>query len=321
MHTQSIDPWRHDHTFGQDREKTGERRTLIVILVTLGAMAVEIIAGLVLGSMALLADGLHMASHSVALGLSAFAYIYARRHAKDSRFSFGTGKVNSLAGFTSAILLLGFALLMAFESIDRFFHPVTIEYNYAIVVAVFGLVINGASMLILGGSDGFHHDEHKQSHTHTHQDHNLRSAYLHVLADALTSLLAIFALLGGKFFGQAWLDPTMGVVGALLVANWSRGLIRLASGVLLDLQGPQSVQKTIIESIEQESDNRISDLHFWSVGPGIYATEIAVVTCQPRDPDYYKALLPNDLGLAHKAVEVHLCPHHGENNGSISQCP
>jgi cation diffusion facilitator family transporter len=307
MNSLSIDPWKHDHSFGQQKPRPGERRTRIVVAITLCTMVIEITAGLVFGSMALLADGLHMASHAVALGLSSLAYIYARRRADDARFSFGTGKVNALAGFTGAVLLVGFASIMAIESFGRFLNPVVISYDYAIVVAVLGLVVNGICVVILGGHGHDPHKEHSAAEHghHDHEDHNLRSAYLHVLADALTSFLAIFALLAGKVFGKVWLDPIMGIVGALLVANWSRGLIRQTGRVLLDRQGPAQIDAAVRSAIEADSADRVSDLHVWSIGPGIYAAEIALVSETPRQPDDYKALLPDHLGLVHVTVEVH----------------
>ena len=210
----------HVHHFGQAEPRAGEARTRIVVLLTAVTMVVEIVAGLVYGSMALLADGLHMASHDSALGLALIAYIYARRHAHDRRFSFGTGKVNALAGFASAVVLALFALMMAGESLRRFFEPVPIAFNEAIVVALLGLVVNGLSVGIL--RDHHEHDHHGE---HEH-DHNLRAAHLHVLADALTSLLAIFALLAAKHFGAVWMDPAMGIVGGILVALWAWGLLK-----------------------------------------------------------------------------------------------
>jgi len=300
MHTESVERWVHDHTFGQDRKKSAEHRTLIVIVITLATMAVEVAAGIAFGSMALLADGLHMGSHASALTISAFAYYYTRRHAKDARFNFGTGKVSSLAGFASAVMLALFALVMAGESIARFISPVAIGFNQAIFVAVLGLLVNGVCLLILGG----------HGHSPGHQDHNFRSAYLHVLADALTSVLAIFALLAGKYMRQVWLDPFMGIVGAVLVVRWSWGLLRSSARVLLDLQPPGDVLEAIRKSIESEGDNRVSDLHVWSVGPGIYAAEIGIVSSRPLDPDGYYSLLPEELGLVHVTFETHLCAAH-----------
>jgi cation diffusion facilitator family transporter len=298
MHKQSVDRWQHDHIFGQDQQRVGERRTLIVIAVTATMMVVEITTGILFGSMALLADGLHMGSHAVALLIALIAYIYARRHAGDERFSFGTGKVNALAGFTGAILLAVFALLMAWESFDRLLHPVPIAFNGAILVAVIGLFVNGGCAVIL--DTGHSHDHH--------HDHNLRSAYLHVIADALTSVLAIAALLTGKYLGWKWMDPLMGVVGATLVARWSVGLLRISSGVLLDRQAPAELRTGIVQALEKVEGDRVADLHVWSIGPGIWAAEVVVVTDAPQPPDQYKARLPEELHLVHVAVEVHRCP-------------
>jgi cation diffusion facilitator family transporter len=309
MHTDTLKNWKHDHTFGQELKKPGENRTWIVIALTGSMMVIEIIAGIIFGSMALLADGLHMASHAVALAINAFAYLYARRHAADSRFSFGTGKVNALGGFTGAILLAGFAAFMAFESIERLFNPVEIQFMNAIIVAGIGLAVNGASVFILGDHHGHDHDhEHDHHHGHSHDhDHNLRSAYFHVLADALTSFTAIFALLAGKYLGAAWMDPVMGIVGSLLVANWSRGLLRDTSGVLLDRQVDEEVREKVVQSIEQLGDEKVADLHLWSIGPNIYNANLALVTHNPKSPDYYKEQLPDDIGLVHSTIEVHRC--------------
>jgi cation diffusion facilitator family transporter len=301
MHTESVERWVHDHTFGQDQRKSAERRTLAVSVVTVLTMIVEIGAGLAFGSMALLADGLHMGSHASALAISVFAYRYTRTHATDARFNFGTGKVSSLAGFTSATILALIAMAMIWESIGRFLSPVAIRFNQAILVALLGLIVNGACLAILGGHGSFRHDHHD------HHDHNFRSAYLHVLADALTSVLAIFALLFGKYLGQPWLDPFMGLVGAALVVRWSWGFLRSSARVLLDLQAPDEVLASIRKAIESEGDNRVSDLHVWSVGPGIHAAEIAIVSSRPLAPDDYYKLLPGELGLVHVTVETHRC--------------
>ncbi|HEX7081225.1 MAG TPA: CDF family Co(II)/Ni(II) efflux transporter DmeF [Gammaproteobacteria bacterium] len=356
MHDEQLERWQHSHSFGQDLKRPGERKTFIVIALTATMMIVEIAAGLAFGSMALLADGLHMASHAAALGINAFAYVYARRHAHDARYSFGTGKVNTLGGFTGAVLLAGFALVMAAESIARIVAPVPIAFDHAILVAVLGLVVNGVSVLILehrgggapvdlalvplhshepdargevahvrdagheqahaGGHGHFHAghghghvhaDSHGHAHVHAGHDHNLVSAYLHVLADALTSLLAIFALLGAKYFGFTWMDPLMGIVGAVLVARWSLGLLRVTSAILLDRTAPDSVCRAIRESIESRDDNRIADLHVWNVGPDIYSAQLSVVTHAPKPPEHYKRLVPPHLGIVHIAVEVHRC--------------
>jgi len=316
-------------------------------------MVVEIAAGVVYGSMALLADGLHMGSHALALGISVAAYVYARRRAGDPRFSFGTGKVNALGGFTGAILLLGFAVLMAWESVGRLVSPVPIVFDQAIAVAVVGLLVNGISVALLGvhgdhghdhshdhahptpsaptppvepigaGGEGHDHDHsHEHAHDHAHEDahdpapegpqpaaaggedHNLRSAYLHVLADALTSFFAIFALLGGKVFGLTWLDPVMGIAGSILVASWSWGLLRQTSSVLLDHQAPEAIRARVRAALEVGGD-RLADLHVWSIGPGIWAAEVSLVTVEPRSPEEYKARIPAGLGLEHVTLEVH----------------
>jgi len=313
MNAPSTSNVKHDHVFGQDQKRPGELRTLIVIVLTAATMVLEITAGLIFGSMALLADGLHMASHAVALAIAMFAYIYARRHAHDQRFSFGTGKVNSLAGFTGALLLAGFALIMAWESVARLISPVEIAFNQAIAVAVIGLIVNGLSVFILDVGDGHDHGHghghdhehgHGHDHDHGHHDHNLRSAYLHVLADALTSVLAIVALLAGKYWGWHWLDPVMGVVGALLVARWSVGLLRSTSRVLLDHQGPVSLRDAIHGKLEELPDTEIADLHLWQIGPGIYSLVLSVVSSDPQPPDFYKRRLSHLSGVAHITIEV-----------------
>ena len=315
-------PWRHDHSFGQDFKRPGERKTQFVIAITATMMVVEIVAGALFGSMALLADGLHMASHAVALTINAFAYVYARRHARDAAYSFGTGKVNTLGGFTGAVLLAGFAVVMAAESVQRLVVPLPIAFDQAIFVAVVGLVVNGVSMVILGHDHDHDHDTttitslghdrepgHEHGHEHGHEgrahDHNLMSAYLHVLADALTSVLAIVALLAAKYFGYTWMDPLMGIVGAVLVARWSVGLLRETSAVLLDRSAAEPVRDEIRASLEAVDGNRVTDLHVWCIGLNLYAVVVGVVTPVPREPQHYKSLLPNDLGIVHATVEIH----------------
>jgi cation diffusion facilitator family transporter len=312
MHDENLQSWQHSHTFGQELKRPGEQRTLIVIAITATMMVIEIFTGILYGSMALLADGLHMASHAAALSINAFAYVYARRNANNTEYSFGTGKVNALGGFSGAVLLAVFALLMAGESLERLINPVDIIFNQAILVAVLGLVVNGLSVFILGVHDHHHdhedHDHHDHHHSHAHHhDHNLKSAYLHVMADALTSVLAIVALLAAKYFGLIWMDPAMGIVGAILVARWSLGLLRTTSGVLLDRQGPEGIQHKIKESIEEDKDSQVADLHLWSIGPNIYAVVVSVVAHDPATPDEYKARLPQNLGLEHISIEVHGC--------------
>jgi cation diffusion facilitator family transporter len=288
----------HDHHFGQAVPRFGEARTRAVVTLTAVMMLIEIAAGLIYGSMALLADGLHMASHASALGLSLAAYIYARRHAHDRRFSFGTGKINSLAGFASAVVLALFALAMAGESVHRFLEPVPISFDQAIAVAFLGLVVNVLSVVILHDQHG--HQHHGRGHEH---DHNLRAAHLHVLADALTSLLAIVALLAAKFTGAVWMDPAMGLVGGALVAFWSWGLLKTTGSVLLDRQASDEVIGRIRHAVERDSGLEIVDLHVWAIGPGYRAAILSVRGNRPPSRDHIARLVPSDLGIAHLTVE------------------
>jgi cation diffusion facilitator family transporter len=306
--TTNIHKYRHSHAFGQERVRMGERRTLTVIVITGVMMVAEITAGVVFGSMALLADGLHMASHATALGINAYAYVYARRHAHDERFSFGPGKVNALGGFTGAILLAVFAAVMGWESFMRILAPVEIAFNQAISVAFLGLAVNGTAVFILRTThDDPSEDAGDEIHNHDH-DHNLRSAYLHVLADALTSILAIVALFTAKYFDTLWMDPLMGIAGAILVSRWSLGLLRATANVLLDKQGPEHLQAMIKSRIEDNARDRIADFHLWSIGPNLYSLIIGVVTSDPKPAAYYKKLLPENMELAHVTVEVLQAP-------------
>lgn len=288
----------HDHRFGQDERRSGEARTVAVILLTTITMLVEVWAGIAYGSMALLADGLHMASHAAALGVAAIAYIAARRWAGDPRFSFGTGKINALGGFTGAVLLAGFAVFMASESLSRFVNPVSIRFNEAIAVAILGLVVNGVSVAIL------HQKGSGSPHSHHDHDHNLRAAFFHVLADALTSLLAIVALLAAKFFGATWMDPMMGIVGSILVARWSWGLLRDTSGVLLDRQAPANSVERLRQFLHECGATRVLDLHMWSIGPGLWAAVATVESNESEDDQTFAGALPEDLGVVHLTVEV-----------------
>ena len=291
--------WNHEHSFGQDKKRSSETRTIIVILITASMMCIEIVAGLAYGSMALLADGLHMASHTAALSISAYAYYFARKRTHDRSFSFGTGKVNSLGGYTGAILLLIFALMMVYESIHRLLKPEDILYNQAILVAVIGLIVNGASMLILG------HDEH---HHHGH-DHNLRAAYLHVLADTLTSFLAIIALLAAKFYAWNWMDPIMGIIGAILITKWSIGLLKQSGNVLLDRQGPDHLVKSVEKVIKSmPSKPEIVDLHIWLIGPNIFSAAITVLANEEKCIGcLIKSEIKNISAIVHTTIEVHQC--------------
>ncbi|MCU0305560.1 MAG: CDF family Co(II)/Ni(II) efflux transporter DmeF [Thermoanaerobaculales bacterium] len=296
----------HNHTFGQAEPRTGEARTRLVVILTALTMVVEIVAGLAFGSMALLADGLHMASHAAALGFAWLAYVLARRHANDPRLSFGSGKVNTLAGFTSAVILAVFALMMAGESLHRLFAPVAIAFDQAIVVAVLGLVVNGVSVLILqdrhrhgDGDGGDHHHEHEH-----HHDHNLRAAHLHVLADTLTSILAIVALLAARLLGAVWMDPAMGIVGGALVAIWAWNLARDTAAVLLDRQAPDRVTDEVRRALAQAGRIEVLDLHVWSIGPGVRAAIVSVSSPEPLRRRDIAELIPDDLGIAHLTIEV-----------------
>jgi cation diffusion facilitator family transporter len=304
--------------FEQDHKRAGEARTLLVVGITAIMMVVEIVAGIVYGSMALLADGLHMASHAAALGIAVFAYVVSRRLARDSGFTFGVGKINSLAGFTSAVLLMGFALLMATESVDRLLHPLAIDFDHALLVATVGLAVNGACAWVLmstpheHGHAHAHHHDHDHDHDHDHEDdheqrhdHNLRAAYLHVLADALTSVLAIVALLAGKYFGANWLDPVIGIMGAILVARWSYGLIGDTAKVLLDRQADDQMARLLRESIETGGADQVTDLHYWTIGHDIYAAELVIVSSNPSTPAHYRSLIPDHLNVVHATIEVH----------------
>lgn len=264
--------------------------------------------------MALLADGWHMATHVAALGISLFAYRYARMHAEDQRYTFGTGKVGVLGGFASAVVLAVVAALMGLESAHRFLSPQAIRFDQSILVAVIGLVVNLLSAWWLGGREdsGPGHDA---ATPHDH-DHNLKAAYLHVLADALTSLLAILALLSGKFFGWVWMDPLMGLVGGILIGAWSYGLLRDTGHILLDSAHEPEILDAVRSAIEAESDDRVSDLHVWKVSAGRYAAIVSVVTREPMPPEHYKDRLAGLDGLVHVTVEVHRCA--GEDCRNLS---
>ena len=310
-----FDHHRHPHVYlGADHARN-ERRAWWVVGLTAAMMVLEIGAGLAFGSMALLADGVHMATHAGALAISGFAYAYARRHADDARYTFGTGKVGDLAGFASALLLGVFALGIAIQSFERLFQPVTIQYREAIAVAVLGLVVNLVSALLLQGDHGHAHDHGDHDHDdHArngagdggHADHNLRAAYVHVLADALTSVLAIAALIAGSVVGWVWMDPLMGVVGAIVIARWSWGLMRDTGRVLLDASADPALAARIRTQIEREGD-RIADLHLWRVGPGRYAAIVVVVTTGSNGVTAYRQRLDDIEALAHVTIEVQAC--------------
>ncbi len=301
MQSASVDDLAHDHVFlGHDHDRN-TRRVLWVVALTLGMMIGEIVAGLLFNSMALLADGFHMATHAGALTVAACAYLLARRYAEERRFTFGTGKIGDLAGFASALVLGLVALGIAIESLLRFINPQPVAFFEATLIAVLGLLVNLLSAALLGPD----HHHHGHDHAHDHHDHetadhghdnNLRSAYVHVLADALTSVLAIAALLGGRFLGWTWLDPAMGVVGAVVIASWSWSLMRAASSVLLDMTDPH-VETEIRELVAEKEGARIVDLHLWRVGPTGHAAIVSVVGDDAED-------IRRRLGPVHEIVHL-----------------
>ncbi|MEI6809925.1 MAG: CDF family Co(II)/Ni(II) efflux transporter DmeF [bacterium] len=307
MHTKNITPWTHSHAFAA-ADSGNERRIGIVAIVTAVTMAVEIVAGLAYGSMALLADGWHMGTHVAAMGISLFAYRYARHHAQDPRFTFGTGKVGVLGGYSSAIVLAVVALVMAGESVLRFFTQPVIYFDQAIVVAVAGLVVNLLSALLLrGGAHHHHHHDHgDKDHGHVH-DHNFRAAYLHVVADALTSVLAIIALVLAKKLGYIWLDPLMGIVGSALIARWAYGLLKDTGHILLDVAVEQNLLKSIRSVIEAGTTDRVSDLHVWKVGPSDYSAIVSIVSDHSQGANHYRKMLSGIEELSHINVEVNEC--------------
>lgn len=299
MHIRTLEQWQHSHNFSGTNEK-GEQRTQYVLILTVITMVVEIVAGSLYGSMALLADGWHMGTHVAAFLITIFAYRYARRHARNPAFAFGTGKVTVLGGFSSAVALAVVALVMAVESLERIMNPETIHFNQAIAVAGIGLLVNVISAFML-------RDEHGHAHDHDHHDHNLRAAYMHVLADTMTSLLAIFALLAGKYIGWNWLDPVMGIVGSAVITSWAYGLLKETGPILLDASIEEDYQRAIQETIENDADNRVSDIHVWKVGANHYAAIISLVTHYPSNMEHYKNLLRDFHKLSHITIEVHEC--------------
>ena len=304
MHSHTLEQWQHSHDFSVKNDK-GERRTQYVLILTAITMIVEIIAGSIFGSMALLADGWHMGTHVAAFMITIYAYRYARKHASNPAYAFGTGKVSVLGGFASAVALAVVALVMLIESLQRIIDPHVIQFNEAIAVASLGLFVNIISAFLL--KDDHHHHDHHHSDVHHHHDHNLRAAYMHVLADALTSLLAIIALVSGKYFGWDWLDPIMGIVGAVIITRWSYGLLKQTSPILLDGSIEEEYQSAIKEAIEKDSDNRVSDIHIWKVGANHYAAIISLVTHHPKSTQHYKDLLIGFDKLSHTTIEVNAC--------------
>jgi cation diffusion facilitator family transporter len=307
MHTHSLDQWHHAHVFLGEKHDRHERRTWFVVALTAATMVAEITGGTLFGSMAVVADGVHMSTHVAALAIAALAYRFARRHAADARFSFGTGKLGELAAFASALILLLIALVIAYESVTRFFHPVPIRYDEAIAVACIGLAVNLASAWLLADED-HHHAHGADDHHHSH-DHNIRAAYLHVLADAVTSLLAIGGLLMGRFYGFVWMDALVGIVGAGVIISWGLGLMRSSGAVLLDVVPSRRLAERVRARLEV-GDDRVADLHLWQLGPGHAAVIASVVAEHPQAPQVYKARLAGITGLSHVTIEVHPCPDH-----------
>ncbi|MGI2066336.1 cation diffusion facilitator family transporter [Shewanella sp. MF08487] len=349
----SLTPWQHSHQFSS-LNREGEKNTRYVLYLTIVTMVAEIAAGTIYGSMALLADGWHMGTHAAAFMITLFAYSYARKHANDPAFAFGTGKVSVLGGYTSAIALGLVALVMVIESAMRLISPEQIHFNEAIFVAVIGLSVNVLSVFLLkdhhthdhGHHNGHghshdndhqddhedehaytahshdtnsHHDSHEQDHQHAAEhehksqkvqgghDHNLRAAYFHVLADALTSVLAIAALLFGKYMGLTWLDPVMGIVGAVIISRWSWGLIQQTSPILLDGGVKASLQRKVAETIEAVPDHQIADLHLWRVSADHHAIMVSIVSHSPKDASYFNQLLSQFPELSHITIELHTC--------------
>jgi cation diffusion facilitator family transporter len=318
MHTENLSAWTKHHDFDAGNP-AGERGARLVMWITAVMMVVEIGAGLAFNSMALLADGWHMSSHALAIGLSAFAYAAARRLARDRRFAFGTWKIEVLGGFSSAILLLVIAILMVVGSVERLFSPQPIHYLEAMTVGVVGLLVNVACALILGKAHDHHHGhghDHAHDHDHGHQHHdlNLKSAYLHVIADAATSVLAIVALAGGWLYGWSWLDPVMGIVGATLVGLWAKNLLRETGTVLLDREMDHPVVEEIREAVEtgpEAGDTRVSDLHVWRVGRNAYACALSVVTHDAQlTAQHVRGQLAVHAEIVHATVEIEHCPGH-----------
>jgi cation diffusion facilitator family transporter len=348
MHIYNLEKWRNQIEPEFDNT-SAEKKTWFVIVLTLVMMVLEIGAGTFFGSMALLADGWHMGTHAAALGIAAFAYWYARKQKDNPKYTFGTGKVNVLGGYTSSIILIIIAILMVYESIERLFSPIDIHFEEAIAVAVLGLIVNLVSAFLLKDDHHHHHhDDHhdhvehehndhhrdhghaEHDHHHDHhcehdqhsahsdhedhheedngpKDHNLRAAYMHVIADALTSVMAIVALTAGKYLGWAWMDPTMGIVGALVIIRWGIGLAKDTGSILLDSDVHKKRYESIRKVLESDSDNRVADMHLFKIGSQRMVGMISIVTHYPRAVEHYKSLLSGFADLAHVTIEVNAC--------------
>jgi cation diffusion facilitator family transporter len=306
----------HSHVFLGEEHETSERKTWAVITLCGAMMLAEIVGGLLFGSIALVADGLHMSTHAGALLLAALAYMYARKHATDPRFTFGTGKLGDLAGFTSAIVLAMIALLIGYESVSRILAPVAIHFAEAIPIACVGLAVNIASAWLLGGSGHRHghaHHDHEHAHEHEHglehahgpaaRDNNMRAAVIHVMADAAVSVLVIAGLLLARAFGWLWMDPLAGIVGAGVIASWAYGLIRDTGAILLDRNPDPDMAENLRRAIESDGD-RLADLHLWRLGPGHLGAIVSVLTARQRGANYYRARLARFRSLSHLTIEV-----------------
>src|SRR5438132_6633023 len=305
MHAESMAAWTHDHVFlGADHVRN-ERRTRIVIALCCTMMVAEIVGGILFRSMALVADGLHMTTHAAALLIAATAYAFARRRANDRRFTFGTGKLGDLAGFTSAIVLAMIALLIAWESVARLIHPLPIAFDEAIPIATLGLGVNLPSAWLLRDDHDHDHRDHGHDHQHS-RDLNLRAAYVHVLADAAVSILAVIGLVIARELDWLWIDAAMGIIGAAVISNWALALVRAAGAVLLDIRPDAELVRSVRESLERGSD-RVADLHLWRVGPGHNAVVATIVSHEPQTPNFYKGRLANFPGLSHVTIEVERC--------------
>ncbi|MGH6665248.1 MAG: CDF family Co(II)/Ni(II) efflux transporter DmeF [Pseudolabrys sp.] len=310
MHTHSVESWQHSHVFLGRQYRRHERRTWFVVALTAAMMVAEIVGGTIYGSMAVVADGWHMSTHAGALTIAALAYRFARRHASDPRFTFGTGKVGELAAFSSAVILALIAGLIGYEAVTRLFTPVPIHFADATWLAAIGLCVNLASAWLLFDHDHhLAHDDHGHGHHQHGHDTNIRAAYVHVLADAMTSVLAIVALLAGRYFGWVWMDPLMALVGVAVILSWSFGLMRSAGTVLLDMVPDRDLAGRIRQRLEVNGD-RVSDLHLWRLGPSHDGLIAAVVSDRPQPSSAYKRRLEGIEGLSHVTVEVHACEDH-----------
>jgi cation diffusion facilitator family transporter len=334
MHTHSVESWQHPHVFLGEKHEKNERRTWFVVALTAAMMVAEIVGGTIFGSMAVVADGWHMSTHAGALTIAALAYRFARRHARDTRFTFGTGKVGELAAFASAIILALIAVLIGYESVLRLYQPVAIHFVEATWLAAIGLGVNLLSVWFLFDKDHHHGHAHDDAHAHGHDhdhdhhhaherghahhqakpapahDSNLRAAYVHVMADALTSVLAIAGLLAGQFYGLVWMDPLMALIGVAVILSWSVGLIRSSAVVLLDMVPDRHLAGAIRKRLEVDGD-RVSDLHLWRLGPGHAGLIASVVADRPQQPAVYKERLRGLEGLSHITIEVQPCADHG----------